>query len=72
MKEPDPPQKVKDKSKSGEKKPPYPNRKKKAPDPVIYNSFIKALSDLHLEIPLADAIKVPTYGKFLCDILSRK
>ena len=39
---------------------------------VIYDSFRKALGDLRLEIPFADAIKVPTYSKFLHDILSRK
>ena len=72
MKEPDPPQKVKDKQQKGEQKFPYPGRKKKVPDLVIYDSFKKALSDLRLEIPFADAIKVPSYEKFLCDILNRK
>ena len=62
--EPDPPQKVKDRQSKGEQKLPYPGRKKKAPDQVIYDSFKNALGDLHLEIPFADAIKVPTYTKF--------
>ena len=39
---------------------------------MIYDSFKKALGDLRLEIPFADAIKVPTYTKFLSDILNRK
>ena len=50
----------------------YPGRKKKAPDQVVYDSFKKALGDLRLEIPFADAIKVSSYAKFLRDILNRK
>ena len=59
-KEPDPLQKVKDKQGKGEQKLPYPGRKNKAPDQVIYDSFKKALGDLRLETPFADAINVPT------------
>ena len=66
------PQKVKDKQQKGEPKLPYPGYKKKLPDPVIYDSFKKALSDLRLEIPFADVVKVPSYEKFLRDILNRK
>ena len=51
---------------------PYQDCKNKAPDQVLYDSFKKALGDIRLEIPFANAIKVPTYSKFLCDILSRK
>ena len=56
----------------GEQKLPYPERKKKVPDLVVHDSFGEALGDIRLEIPFADAIKVPSYAQFLLDILNRK
>jgi len=54
------------------KKIPYPNRQHIDPNKDLYDSFSKALSNLRLELPLADAIQVPTYKKFMRDILNRK
>jgi hypothetical protein len=38
----------------------------------VYDAFVDALGKLLLELPLEDAILVPTYTKFLRDILNRK
>ena len=38
----------------------------------LYDAFANALGKLRLELPLANAILVPTYTKFLRDILNRK
>jgi hypothetical protein len=66
----EPTPKVKEKVKK--KKIPYPNRVQYKPNKDIYNSFAVALSNLRLELPLADAIQVLTYKKFMRDILNRK
>jgi hypothetical protein len=42
------------------------------PSQHLYDAFADALGKLRLELPLADAILVPTYTKFLRDILNRK
>ena len=41
-------------------------------DEEIYKSFIEALEKLTLEVPMIKAMEVPTYKKFLRDILNRK
>jgi hypothetical protein len=38
----------------------------------LYDAFADALGKLRLELPLADAILVHTYIKFLRDIINRK
>jgi len=51
---------------------PFPSRKTNKSDSDLYESFVEALKKLHLELPIADAIQVPTYKKFLRDILNKK
>ena len=41
-------------------------------DEELYKSFIEALKNLTFEVPMLKAIEVPTYKKFLRDILSRR
>lgn len=67
---PEPPLKVSNKSKGG-KPLPYPGRQEKLIDSEEYDSFVHALKDLCLQLPLTGAIQVPTYTKFLMDILNR-
>ena len=69
VKDPEPTPKVKEKT---VKKIPYPNRQSIDPNKDLYDSFSKALANLRLELPLADAIQVPTYKKFIRDILNKK
>jgi len=54
------------------KKIPFLNRQHIDPNKDLYDSFSKALNNLRLELPLADAIHVPTYKKFMRGILNRK
>lgn len=64
--------KVKEKVIPTKKKIPYTNRVWYEPDKAIYDSFAEALGNLHLELPLTDDIQVPTYKKFMRDILNIK
>ena len=41
-------------------------------DEELYKSFVDALHNLTFEVPMLKAMQVPTYKKFLRDILSRK
>ena len=52
---------------------PYPDRlENKKEEEELYESFSKALSQLKIELRLTDAIRVPTYQKFLRYIINRK
>jgi hypothetical protein len=59
---PEPPPKVSNKLKGG-KPLPYPSRHEKLKDSEVYDSFVRALKYLCLQLPLTDAIQVPTYAK---------
>ena len=50
---------------------PFPSRKTNVSESHLYDSFAEALKKLRLELPIADAIQVPTYKKFLRDILNK-
>ena len=65
-KEPEPPPKEKSKVI------PYPHRRSEDYDKHLYDSFAEALGKLRLELPLAEAIQVPPYKKFIRDVLNRK
>ncbi|XP_050888926.1 uncharacterized protein LOC127094100 [Lathyrus oleraceus] len=52
---------------------PYPQRLKQAKIDNQYKKFIKVIENLHVEIPLTEAItQIPSYAKFLKDILTNK
>ena len=52
---------------------PYPNRLKSHKDNVEFAKFLEVFKKLHINIPFADAFaQMPSYVKFLKDILSNK
>ncbi|MCH87321.1 hypothetical protein A2U01_0008188, partial [Trifolium medium] len=52
---------------------PYPQRLAKSKNPGQFEKFIEMLKKLHIDIPFIEAItQIPSYAKFLKDILSNK
>ncbi|KAK9669671.1 hypothetical protein RND81_13G147500 [Saponaria officinalis] len=52
---------------------PFPQRLAKAKLEQKYGKFVEVLKNLHINILFLDAIsEIPSYGKFLKDLLSRK
>ncbi|KAI3692075.1 hypothetical protein L6452_31884 [Arctium lappa] len=52
---------------------PYPNRLKTHKDDLNFAKFLEVFKKLHINIPFADALaQMPSYVKFLKDILSNK
>ncbi|KAM6554337.1 hypothetical protein CsatB_015099 [Cannabis sativa] len=53
--------------------PPFPQRFKKQQDDGQFRRFLDVLKQLHINIPLVEALEqMPTYVKFLTDILTKK
>ncbi|XP_060960154.1 uncharacterized protein LOC133030995 [Cannabis sativa] len=53
--------------------PPFPQRFKKQQDDGQFRRFLDVLKQLHINIPLVEALEqMPTYVKFLKDILTKK
>ncbi|WVZ92852.1 hypothetical protein U9M48_038888 [Paspalum notatum var. saurae] len=51
---------------------PFPLRNKKAAADEQYSKFVEVSKKLYVNIPLLDAMQVPTYAKYLKDILNNK
>ncbi|WVZ48697.1 hypothetical protein U9M48_000116 [Paspalum notatum var. saurae] len=51
---------------------PFPPRNKKAAADEQYSKFVEVIKKLYVNIPLLDAMQVPTYAKYLKDILNNK
>ncbi|WVZ87880.1 hypothetical protein U9M48_034455 [Paspalum notatum var. saurae] len=51
---------------------PFPQRNKKAAADKQYSKFVEVIKKLYVNIPLRDAMQVPTYAKYLKDILNNK
>ncbi|WVZ79671.1 hypothetical protein U9M48_027224 [Paspalum notatum var. saurae] len=51
---------------------PFPPRNKKAAADEQYSKFVVVIKKLYVNIPLLDAMQVPTYAKYLKDILNNK
>ncbi|WVZ63313.1 hypothetical protein U9M48_012954 [Paspalum notatum var. saurae] len=51
---------------------PFPQRNKKAAADEQYSKFVEVIKKLYVNIPLLDAMQVPTYAKYLKDILNNK
>ena len=51
---------------------PFPKRNRKAPKDEQFKKFIEVIQKLYIHIPLIDAMRVPTYAKYLKDILNKK
>ncbi|KAE8670896.1 Detected protein of unknown function [Hibiscus syriacus] len=53
--------------------PPFPQRLKKHNDEVQFKKFVDFLDQLHINVPLLEAIEqMPTYAKFLKEIYTKK
>jgi hypothetical protein len=50
----------------------FPRRNQKAKIDEQFGKFVGVIQKLYINIPLLDAIQVPTYAKYLRDILSNK
>ncbi|WVZ79907.1 hypothetical protein U9M48_027431 [Paspalum notatum var. saurae] len=51
---------------------PFPQRQKKASVDDQFGKFVEVIKKLYANIPLLDAMQVPTYAKYLKDILKNK
>ncbi|KAJ1288524.1 hypothetical protein BS78_02G095400 [Paspalum vaginatum] len=51
---------------------PFPPRNKKAAANEQYSKFVEVIKKLYVNIPLLDAVQVPTYAKYMKDILNNK
>ncbi|WVZ52356.1 hypothetical protein U9M48_003426 [Paspalum notatum var. saurae] len=51
---------------------PFPQRNKKAAADEQYSKFVEVIKKLYVNIPLLDAMQIPTYAKYLKDILNTK
>ncbi|KAK8578894.1 hypothetical protein V6N12_069238 [Hibiscus sabdariffa] len=53
--------------------PPFPQRLKKYKEDIQFKKFVDILDQLHIDVPFLEAIhKMPTYAKFLKDIITKK
>jgi len=50
----------------------FPRRNRKAKMDEQFGKFVEVIQKLYINIPLLDAIQVPTYAKYLKDILNNK
>jgi hypothetical protein len=51
---------------------PFPHRNRRIQKDEQFGKFIEVIQKLYINIPLLDAIQVPTYAKYLRDILKKK
>jgi hypothetical protein len=51
---------------------PYPRRVRKPQVDHQFAKFIEVIQKLYVNIPLLDAMQVPTYAKYIRDILNKK
>ena len=51
---------------------PFPPRNRKPTVDEQFTRFVEVIQKLHINIPLLDAMQVPTYARYLKDILSNK
>jgi hypothetical protein len=51
---------------------PFPGKKHKSKEEEHYNRFCEWMRPLFLQIPLTDAIKMPSYSKYMKDIVTNK
>jgi hypothetical protein len=50
----------------------FPHRNRRIQTNKQFGKFIEVIQKLYINIPLLDAIQVPTYAKYLRDILNKK
>ncbi|XP_061344027.1 uncharacterized protein LOC133290002 [Gastrolobium bilobum] len=60
-------------SKATRPPPPFPQRLQKQTDDKQYKKFLDVLKQLHINVPLVEALEqMPSYAKFMKDILAKK
>jgi N-dimethylarginine dimethylaminohydrolase len=53
--------------------PPFPQRLRRAKEEKQFDKFIEIMRQLHINIPLIEAIQqMPNYSKFMKDVLNKK
>ena len=53
--------------------PPYPQRLRKAHEDKQFNKFLEVLKQLHINVPLVEALQqMPNYAKFVKDVLTKR
>jgi hypothetical protein len=50
----------------------FPRRKRKAKADEQFNKFVEVIQKLYINVPLLDALQVPTYARYIRDILNNK
>jgi hypothetical protein len=51
---------------------PFPRRKRKAKADEQFSKFVEVIQKLYINIPLLDILQVPTYTRYIRDILNNK
>ena len=51
---------------------PFPERKKRPVADEQFDRFVEVIKKVHIDLPLLDVMQVPTYSKYIKDILSHK
>ena len=51
---------------------PFPERRRKPTVDEQFTRFVEVIQKLHINVPLLDAIQVPTYARYLKDLISNK
>jgi hypothetical protein len=51
---------------------PFPRRKRKAKADEQFSKFVEVIQKLYINVPLLDALQVPTYARYIRDILNNK
>jgi len=51
---------------------PFPYRNRRPQSDEQFGKFVEVIQNLYVNIPLLDAIQVPTYAKYIRDILNKK
>jgi hypothetical protein len=51
---------------------PFPHRKRKAKANEQFSKFVEVIQKLYINIPSLDAVQVPTYARYIRDILNNK
>ena len=64
-------EKEKDKGKS-KKTLPYPKAVRPPSNDALYSSFLQAIADLKMSMHVTDMLKIPTFAKFMHDVVNNK
>ena len=51
---------------------PFPMRARKPSTDEQFSCFVEIIQQVNINVPLMDAMKVPTYGRYIKDIINNK